>query len=90
MSSAASAWSIAAARVALLLEPGARPPVERSDQASLLGPQACTKHVREQVVVAVPAPTIIERDDEQVCALERLERALAVVSAGHGVAQGVR
>ena len=43
--------------------------------------------VGEEVVVAVPAPTVVERDDEQVGAVERLQHGGAVVTAGDGVAQ---
>ena len=34
----------------------------------------CAQHVGEQVVVAVPAALVVEGDDEQVAAVERLER----------------
>ena len=76
--------------VALLLEPCARPPMKGRDQLWLLGQQSGPQQIGEQVVVAVPAPAIIERDDEQVRALERLERVATVIDLGDGVAQGPR
>jgi len=39
------------------------------------------------VVVAVPGALIVERDDEQVAALELLEHGAAVVASGEGVAE---
>ena len=46
--------------------------------------------VSEQVVVAVPLPLVVERDDEQVPALEDLQPLAAVVAAGERVAQRPR
>jgi hypothetical protein len=56
----------------------------------LLGPlvaQVGLQHLREQVVVAVPAPGVVERDDEQVGSLQGLEHGPAVLLPGDGVAQ---
>jgi hypothetical protein len=46
------------------------------------------QNVREEVVVAVPAAAVVERDHEQVGAVQRLEHGLPAVLAGDGVAQG--
>jgi hypothetical protein len=43
--------------------------------------------VREQVVVAVPAAAVVERDHEQVRAVQRLEHGPPAAPAGDGVAQ---
>ncbi len=52
-----------------------------------LGHEVGLQDVGEEVVVAVPAATVVERDDEQVGAVERLQHGGAVVAAGDGVAQ---
>ncbi len=49
--------------------------------------QVRAQDVAEQVVVAVPLPTVVERYDEQVGALQRLEHGPAAAPAGHGVAE---
>ena len=55
--------------------------------------QVRVEHVGEQVVVAVPAAAVVERDEEEVRAVQRLEHRLAVrggtgvVRRAHGVAQ---
>ena len=43
--------------------------------------------VREKVVVAVPVPAVVERDQEQVGAVQRLQGGLAAGLTGHGIAQ---
>jgi hypothetical protein len=37
-------------------------------------------------VIAIPATLVVERQDEQVAALEGLQHRLAALLAGHGVA----
>ena len=61
--------------LAVLLVPVARPPVQVGHLVGLLVEQAGPQHVGEQVVVAVPLAAVVERDEEQVAAVERLEHA---------------
>ena len=56
-------------------------------QLGLLVEQARLEHVGEQVVVAIPPSPVVERDEEQVPSIERLQRRLATVLAGDGIAQ---
>ena len=60
--------------VAVLLEPVARTTVEDRDLARPLGREVGLQHAAEQVVVAIPAALVVEGDDEQVAAVERLDR----------------
>ncbi len=46
-----------------------------------------SEEVTEQVVVAVPPPAIVERDDERIRAREGLERIGRVIRAEHRIAQ---
>src|SRR3981081_1930388 len=46
-----------------------------------------TQHIGKEVVVAIPAATAVERDDEQIRALQCLERCLAMVLPGDGIAE---
>jgi len=73
--------------VAVLLEPRARPAVHLRDQVRLLVVEAGLQHVGEEVVVSVPAAPVVERDEEEVGALQALECGAAAVLARHGVAQ---
>ena len=68
--------------------PGAGPPVQVRHLVGVLGEQARAEDVGEQVVVAVPGALGVERDEEEVAALEVLQRPGAVGAAGDGVAQG--
>ena len=49
--------------------------------------QSRPERLREQVLVAVPGALVVERDDEQVAALELLEHGAAVAASGEGVAE---
>ena len=51
-----------------------------------LGPQ----HVAKEVVIAVPATVVVERDDEQVRVLERREHLCRVRPTEHCVAERPR
>ena len=73
--------------LAVLLVPLARPPVQLRDAVGLLVEQARPQHVGEQVVVAIPLAPVVERDEEQVRPIERLQHGLAAVLAGDGIAQ---
>ena len=74
-------------RLAVLLVPCARPPVQARHLAGLLVVQACLQHVGEQMVVAIPPAAVIERDQEQVPAVQRLQHGLAAALPGDGIAQ---
>ena len=62
-------------------------PMEGGSAIGLLRGQAGAERVGEELVVAVPLALTVERDDEQVGAVERLEHRAAVTPAGEGVAQ---
>ena len=49
--------------------------------------QLIVQQRREQVVIAVPAPHLIERSHEQIGGIEMTENPRAVGPAGHGIAQ---
>ena len=58
--------------------PGAGPLVQTRHLVGVLGEQACAQDVGEQVVVAVPGALVVERDEEEVAALEVLQHPGAV------------
>ena len=68
-------------------EPGAGALVQIRHLFGVLGEQTRAEHVGEQVVVAVPGALGVERDDEEVAALEVRQHPRAVGAAGDGVAQ---
>ena len=74
-------------RVALAVVPPARARVQARDELGALVPQVRLEHVAEQVVVAVPPATVVERDEEQVRPLQRLEHRLAAGPLERGVAE---
>jgi hypothetical protein len=57
-------------------EPVAGALMERSHPARLGSGEALLQQSREEVVVAVPAPFMVEGNQEQVCAFKRLEGVL--------------
>ena len=57
---------------------------------SLRGPKPISQHVPEQVVVSVPRSPVVQRDDKEIVLLQSSEDAVAVLSAGDGVAQRTR
>jgi hypothetical protein len=61
--------------------------VQLGDPVGMPGSQTSTQCVGEEVVVAIPPALVIERDDEQVLALEGLEHRLTVGPTGQGVAE---
>jgi HD superfamily phosphohydrolase YqeK len=69
----------------VLLGPRACPPVQVRHLVGLLVQQARTQHVREQMVVAIPPAAIVERDQEQVPAVQGLQHDLAPALAGDGI-----
>ena len=73
--------------VAVLLVPGAGATVELADQLGLLVQQVGAQDVGEEMVVPVPDPPVVERDEEHVGAVETLESLLRARASGDGVAQ---
>src|ERR671916_511582 len=71
----------------MLLVPGARAPVQRSDQLGLLRPQMRSEYVGKEVVIAIPLAPIVQRNDKEVAALKGLQPRLAVLLAGDGIAE---
>src|SRR5918997_4642381 len=69
-------------RLPVPLVPRARPPVEEGYLVGLFLPETPAEDVGEEVVVAVPAAAVVEGNDEQVPALQRLEHGLAAVLRG--------
>src|SRR5688500_10367484 len=61
--------------------------VQGWDLVRVVGKEARAENVGEQVVVAVPGAVRVERNEEEVAALEVLEHAGAVGTAGDGVAE---
>ena len=53
----------------------------------LLVEQARLQHVGKEVVVAIPPAAVVERDQEQVPSVQRLQHGLAAVLPGDGIAQ---
>ena len=51
-------------RLAVLLIPRARPPVQIRNVVGLFVEQVRLQHIREELVVAVPLATVVERDQE--------------------------
>ena len=72
---------------AVLLVPVARPAVQRLHEIGLLVHQPGAQHVGEEVVIAIPTASVVEGDDEQVLAFQRLEHRLATALTGDRVAQ---
>ena len=67
--------------------PVARPQVQPAHVGGPLVVEVGAQHVGEQVVVPVPLAVRVERDDEQVLPLQRLQRRPSARPAGHRVAQ---
>jgi len=71
----------------VLGEPSAGRGVQLADPVGMPGRQTGTQSVGEEVVVAVPATLVVERDDEQILTLKDLQHRLTVAATGQGVAQ---
>jgi hypothetical protein len=61
--------------------------VQGEGAARVLVKEPSPERLREQVVVAVPGALVVERDYEQVAALELLQHGAAVVASSEGVAE---
>ena len=69
------------------LVPCGRPRVQRGDLVGMERPQPGAEDLGEERVIPVPASLVVERDDQQVRALQLLEPRLAVGHAGDDLAQ---
>ena len=74
-------------RVTVVGEPGGGALVQAPTTARVLHREPLAQHVGEQVVEAVPAAPVVERDHEEVVALELLEHPLAVGASGQCVGE---
>ena len=74
-------------RLTVPLVPRARPPVQRRDLVGLLCQQMRAENVGKEVVVAIPEAPVVQRDDEEVAALQGLQPRRASLLVGDGVAQ---
>ena len=74
-------------RQIVLLEPLARPPMEFGHPIGLRLLQVRPENFGEEVVIAIPPALIIERDDEEVAALQRFQHRFAVWLPGDGITQ---
>ena len=73
------------AAIAVLLEPVAGTAVEGRHLARPFRRQVGLQHASEEVVVAVPAALVVERDEEQVAPVERLDRRDAPLPCRDGI-----
>jgi len=73
--------------LAAALEPRAGPPVQVRHLVRLLVEQARVQHVGKQMVVAIPLAAVIQRDQEQVPPVQRLQHGLAAALPGDRIAQ---
>ncbi len=71
----------------VLGEPSAGRGVQLTDPVGMTRSQTGTQCVGEEVVVAIPPALVVERDHEQVLALEGLQHRLTVGTTGQGVAE---
>ena len=73
--------------IAVPLVPAARSPVKLRKVIGLLVQQPGAHHVREEVMVAIPAALVVQWHDEEIALLQRFQEPPAVVPLGDGVAQ---
>ena len=74
-------------RRTMLLVPLARAPMQRRYLIGLLRHQMRRENFGKEVVVAIPVPRVIERNDKEVAALQGLQPRVAFLLAGDGIAQ---
>jgi hypothetical protein len=67
--------------------PGARPLVQGTHAARIGHRELAAQQLGEQMVVAVPLPVVVQRHQEQVLPLQRLDDLRGVGRAGDGVAE---
>ena len=73
--------------LAVLLMPRTRPAVQFGHRVRLLLGQPRLQHLREQVVVAIPMTVVIERHEEQVGPIKRLQHRPAVSASRDRIAE---
>jgi len=64
--------------------------VQFTDPGGIPAGHAGTQRVSEEVVVAVPPPVVVQRDNEQISALERLEHLLTIGTTGQRITESAR
>ena len=57
------------------------------DAPGTLASEATAQEVGKQVVVAIPAPIVVQRDDEEVVPLQFLQHLLTIRATGERIAQ---
>ena len=72
---------------AMLFVPATGTLMQQRNLLRLLAAQACPKHIGKEAVVAIPLSPVVQRDEEQVGALQGQERAAAIGPVGHGITQ---
>src|SRR5262249_21195112 len=71
----------------MLLVPRTRASMQHWYQIRLLGPQVRLEHLGEQVVIAIPLAPVIQWNNKEVAAMERLQPRTATRLATHRIAQ---
>jgi hypothetical protein len=73
-------------RLTVPLVPLAGAPVQGRHPIRLLLEQPRLEDVREELVVAIPPTLVVERNDEQIAALEGLQHRIAAIATGNRIA----
>src|SRR6478609_3836671 len=73
--------------VTVVLVPVAGTTVQVGHPGWLLIEEARAQHVGKELVVAIPAPAVIKRDEEEVPAIERLQHRRAALVTSNGIAE---
>ena len=71
----------------MLLVPLTGAPMQRRYLIGLLRQQMRGEHFGKEVVVAIPVAPVIERNDKEVAALQRLQPRVAFLLAGDGITE---
>src|SRR6266853_2329858 len=71
----------------MFLAPATGATMQFGYQGGLCLLQAATQHLGKELMVAIPAPLIVERDDKQVRLLEPLQHGLAPLLLSYSVAE---
>jgi hypothetical protein len=74
----------------VLGQPSAGRGVQFTDPGGISAGHAGTQRVSEEVVVAVPPPLVVQRDNEQISALKRLEHLLTIGTTGQRITETAR
>ena len=65
--------------VTVLLEPLARSTVQGRYLLRLLGGQMHAKHIRKEMVIAIPVTLIVQRNEKEVAPLQGLQSGAAIL-----------